>query len=258
MTSPTIDITTDGHVHTRLCHHAIGEMEDYVQSAVETGLRKIIFLEHYETGISYFECTWLTDDDFAYYREEGQRLAAKYRGVIDVGVGVEVGANPERLHETVDFLHRYAWDRIGLSYHYVREGEDFVNVVSRRQGNLDLMRKIGYERIADSYFAGLRQALEVIPANVICHLDAVLRHCPDFAFSDRHVVAMRGILALMKERKVALEVNTSGFALRNESFPAPWIVREAMGMGISVVAGSDAHRPEDVGRFFEKLPFLFS
>ena len=28
---PIIDIREDGHVHTRLCNHAIGEMEEYVE-----------------------------------------------------------------------------------------------------------------------------------------------------------------------------------------------------------------------------------
>lgn len=256
MASPIIDITTDGHVHTRLCLHAVGEMEDYVEAALKAGLGRIIFLEHYETGICYFERTWLTDDDFAFYHEEGRRLAARYQGRIDVGVGVEVGANPERFEETIDFLRRYRWHRIGLSYHYVRHGDVFVNVVSRRKINLELMEKIGFATVADAYFDGLKQAIEVIPANVVCHLDAVLRHCSNFSLADRHVAALRTILASMEKRKIALEVNTSGYALRNQPFPAPWIVREAMDMGVSLVAGSDAHRPEDVGRFFERLPAL--
>jgi HisJ family histidinol phosphate phosphatase len=56
-----LDISEDGHVHTNLCHHALGAMEDYVQAAIDRGLRKIIFLEHLEAGIEYFESTLLTD-----------------------------------------------------------------------------------------------------------------------------------------------------------------------------------------------------
>ena len=86
-----IDVKTDGHVHTRLCHHASGEMEEYVQAAIARGLEKIIFLEHLEMGIRYFESTWLSEEDFAYYFKEGERLREKYRGAVEIGLGVEVG-----------------------------------------------------------------------------------------------------------------------------------------------------------------------
>ena len=37
-TTPLIDITCDGHVHTALCQHAVGAMEDYVRAAIDRGL----------------------------------------------------------------------------------------------------------------------------------------------------------------------------------------------------------------------------
>jgi histidinol-phosphatase (PHP family) len=251
-----IDITTDGHVHTRLCHHARGEMEEYVQAAMAAGLKRIIFLEHHEAGINYFESTWLTEAEFAAYHAEGRRLSARYAGQIAIGCGVEVGANPECLQETVDFLARFAWDRIGLSYHYLRVGDEHVNMVSRRPESIALLEAIGVDKVAAAYFAGLTRALAVIPADVVCHLDAMLRHCPSFTFTDDHFALVREILALMRQKDMALEVNTSGFALRGEPYPALAILREAQRLGIRLVAGSDAHRPEQVGRYFDRLPGL--
>jgi histidinol-phosphatase (PHP family) len=256
MPRAAIDITTDGHVHTRLCHHAKGEMEEYVQAAVAAGLKKIIFLEHYETGIDYFESTWLTEADFVYYHGEGRRLAEKYQGIIAVGAGVEVGANPEHLPEAVNFLGKFNWERIGLSYHYLQTDEGYVNMVSRRPASIALMEKIGVDNVAAAYFDGLEKALAVIPADVVCHLDAVMRHCPSFSFSENHFARTMEILTLMREKDVALEVNTSGFSLRGEPFPSLRLLREAQQMGVRLVAGSDAHRPEDVGRYFDWLPGL--
>ena len=256
MPLPAIDITIDGHVHPRLCHHARGEMEEYVLAGIAVGLKKIIFLEHHETGINYFESSWLTEAEFVAYHAEGRRLAAKYGGRIEIGCGVEVGANPDHLQETVDFLARFAWDRIGLSYHYLWAGNEHVNMVSRRPESIALMEAIGVEKVAAAYFAGLTRALAVIPADVVCHLDAVLRHCPSFAFTGDHFARVREILLLMRERDIALEVNTSGFALRGEPYPAMPILREARRMGIRLAAGSDAHRPADVGRYFDRLPGL--
>ena len=72
-----IDIYTDGHVHTSLCHHATGTMEDYVAAAIQKGLKHIVFLEHLEIGIQYFESTWLSEEDFSQYCQEGIRLKEK-------------------------------------------------------------------------------------------------------------------------------------------------------------------------------------
>ena len=53
---------------------------------------------------------------------------------------------------------------------------------------------------------------------------------------------------------MALEINTSGFDYRGAAFPAPWIISEALKRGITLRAGSDAHQPSEVGRYFEQLP----
>ena len=58
----------------------------------------------------------------------------------------------------------------------------------------------------------------------------------------------------MQERGIALEINTSGFDYRGTPFPAAWIITLAVERGIPLSAGSDAHRPEDVGRYFDRLP----
>ena len=65
-------------------------MEEYVQAGLKQGLKQIIFLEHLETGIEYFETTWLSDRDFDRYFAEGWLLQKKYQGAIQIGLGVEV------------------------------------------------------------------------------------------------------------------------------------------------------------------------
>ena len=55
---------------------------------------------------------------------------------------------------------------------------------------------------------------------------------------------------------MAIEVNTSGYTTKNEPYPSLAILKKAVARKIPLVAGSDAHRPEDVGRYFDKLPQL--
>lgn len=256
--SKTIDTSIDGHVHTRLCHHAQGEPEEYVLAAIERGLAQIIFLEHFEAAISYFESTWLTAKDFDYYHREIGRLQQKYKGVIKIGAGVEVGYNPNCIDETITFLKGYQWDRVGLSYHFLETKNGHVNMVSRRQENLDIMVDIGVDKVISTYFQGVCQALNSIPTDVLCHLDAVLRHNPAISFTDEHCQMIRRIFTVMQEKDIALEINTSGYILRGEPYPSFALIEEAQKKGIRLVVGSDAHRPKDVGQYFADLSDLFN
>lgn len=248
-----IDTSTDGHVHTRLCHHASGEMEEYVQTAVERGLKKLVFLEHLEIGINYFESTWLTEDDFKKYFQEGKLLQEKYHDTIAIGLGVEVGYNPKRVDDIISFLDKYTWDRIGVSYHYFEIDGEHFNVVSSRQSNMDAFSRYGADKVMHLYYEHLIKAVEVLPANVLCHLDAVLRYHPDVSFTNKHFEMIQDIFKVMAAKNIALEVNTSGFRLRDEPYPSPALLTEAEKHGITLVAGSDSHRPKDVARYFDRL-----
>lgn len=251
---PLIDTTTDGHVHTRLCNHAEGEMEEYVEKAVQRGLTTIIFLEHLEAGIQYHSRSWLEKEEFDYYFQEGLRLKQRYRGTVDVRLGVEVGYNRAAAITLKEKLAQYPWDRIGLSCHFHYHEGVHLNLLSRNQENLKRNAAIGIDRIVTDYFNALIEAVEIIDCDVLCHLDAVLRHYPGIEFSKDHLRQIEILLDGMKRKGVALEINTSGFDHRGAPFPAPWIIKSAMERGIQLYAGSDAHRPEEVGRYFDQLP----
>jgi histidinol-phosphatase (PHP family) len=253
--TPAVDILADGHIHTRFCRHAIGEMEDYVRAAIGKGLREICFLEHMESGISYPERTWLTEADFDAYFAEGRRLQQAYRGRIAIGLGVEVGYNPEYSDELRERLASRQWSRIGLSFHYARipGDQDHLNLVSRKAENIRRAGEFGADRLLEDYVEVLRQAVQDLPATVLCHLDAALRYLPGLTWSESHLQQVDQLLAAVKSRGMAVEINTSGLPVRGEPFPSRLILRMVIDHDIPLVAGSDAHRPEDVGRHFDLI-----
>lgn len=248
-----IDLGCDGHVHTKLCHHAVGEMAEYVEAALACGLAEIIFLEHFEVGISYMEDTWLSADDFLFYHSECRRLAKKYGNRIRVGGGVEVGLNPRKIAEIKSFLGCHQWARVGLSYHFFECNGEHVNMLSRKQENISRFDALGHDKVLTRYFSDILAALADLRVDVLCHLDAPLRYCQNVVFGAEHWSLIDKILAEMAKKKIALEVNTSGFAVRGEPFPCAEIIDRARRHGLKFVVGSDAHRPQDVGRFFERL-----
>ena len=254
--NPLIDVSFDGHVHTRLCNHAIGEMAEYVEQAVQRGLTTIVFLEHLETAIAYEPRCWLSDADFAVYFEEGMRLKKRWQGVIDVRLGAETGVNREELATIRRRLAQYPFERVGLSCHFHRHGDAHLNLLSRRKPSLDRLAAIGADEVFSAYFDALIEAVAILPCDVLCHLDAALRHLPGAGFHDGHRRQILQLLDAMRANDVALEINTSGFDYRGSAFPAPWIITEALRRGIRLQAGSDAHQPGDVGRHFAQLPQL--
>jgi histidinol-phosphatase (PHP family) len=256
MISPLIDTRIDGHVHTKLCHHASGEMEECVLAAVNRNLLKIIFLEHLEVGINYFESTWLSEDDFDFYHEEGRRLQDKYKDIIEIGLGIEVGYNPNSLEEIHRRLALHTWDRVGISYHFLETDSGHLNMVSGKQVNIDKLDQYGVNEVVHRYYNDLQEAVEELPGQVLCHIDAVLRHHPNVTFTPKHYRLIDELLDAVARKKIAIEVNTSGYRTKNEPYPSIAILKKAIARNIPLVAGSDAHRPEDVGRYFDRLPGL--
>ncbi len=249
-----IDLKSDGHVHTRFCNHASGDMEDYVRSALANGLESITFLEHLEVEIRYFERTWLTGADFDSFFQEGNRLKKKYQGIITINLGVEAGFNPSAVARLRDMLARYPWDRVGLSYHFFFNGKQHLNMVSRRQENIMGLATLGLDRVLSGYFAGLIQAVREIDSHVLCHVDAVMRHYPHLSLNRSHWQQVEQLLDLVAQKNMGLELNTSGFAIRGEPYPCQRIVAMAVRRNIPLIPGSDAHQPDQVGRYFDQLP----
>ncbi|MBE0582744.1 MAG: histidinol-phosphatase [Desulfofustis sp.] len=255
-----LDLSADGHVHTSLCGHATGTMEDYVKAAINKGLKRLTFLEHLEADIDYSPRTWLTEKDFDYYFSEGERLRTCYGKQLHIGLGVEVGYNPECPEVLVKRLASRTWDRIGLSYHFHRlPGSDgHLNLLSRKRENLEIMERYGSEELLCRYFDALIEAVAVIPATVLCHLDAGLRHLPGRRFTDSHHRQINVLLAAVSRAGMALEINTSGYDLHGVPFPPADIIERARRLNIALIPGSDAHQPSDVGRYFERLPGLIN
>lgn len=222
-----IDTSIDHHVHTRLCHHGIGEMEEYVLAAIDCGLSTLQFLEHMEEQVNYFESTWLTDDDFSYYFHEGKRLREKYGSKITLKLGVEVGFNPVATEKLLSRIAAYPFDAVGISCHFIshQANQYDLNLFSRKDENINAIEAVGRDASLTSYFMHLIEGVNTLPGTMVCHLDGALRHLFDLVLNDYHHQLIDTLLRTIRKREMMLEVNTSGFTMRSEPFPASWIIK---------------------------------
>lgn len=257
--STLIDTSFDGHIHTSMCHHAVGTMNEYVAAGVQRGLKTMCFLEHMETEINYpFPC-WLEDTDFNTYFAEGERLKKVYKDKINIRLGVELGCNVQALDRIQQRLAQFPFERVGLSCHFYYDAGHHRNLLSRKPEGLAKLASLGADKVLTAYFDNLTTAVQELDCDVLCHLDAALRHLPGIHFNNSHKKQIGLLLDALKKKSMALEINTSGFDYRGMFFPAPWIIRAALDRGIPLQAGSDAHKPGDVARYFDRLPsFLAS
>jgi histidinol-phosphatase (PHP family) len=255
-----VDTHSDTHIHTSLCRHASGTMEEYVVGAINQGLKRLVFLEHLEEGINAHFRSWLTEKDFDEYFEKGRRLQKRYGERIEIGLGVEVGYNPDCPDRILERLGRRKWDRVGLSCHFFKvDGYDeHLNVLSNNPRNIEIVERYGDRRLLSRYFATLTEAVQTIPADVLCHLDAGLRHQPNLKLEDSHWQQIDTLLDEVKLASMALEINTSGYKYRGLPFPLPEIISLAGEKSIPLALGSDAHSPSEVGRHFDKIPALLA
>jgi histidinol-phosphatase (PHP family) len=241
----------DYHLHTLFCNHAVGGMERYVQNAVDLGLREICFLDHLtirktEPGLS------MTPEEIPYYYYAVQMLKQNYKSKISVKAGLEVDFNPKHTDVYQDIFETYAFDVIAASLHFPN-GLDIVTHRSEwRHGEMDT------DEVYALYFEQLQKMLEYDYFDVICHFDLIKK------FGRKPIRSFEKecdhILQIIKEKDKTIEVNTSGYDHpARDIYPSIEILRKCYKHRISITMGSDAHRPANVGRHYERvLPILIS
>ena len=94
------------HTHTKYCHHATDEMEDYVKNAIEGGMHYLGFSEHspfrFPDG---YETTYhrIFIKDVPEYLKEANRLREAYKDKIDIKIGYEMEYYPIPVISIIDY-----------------------------------------------------------------------------------------------------------------------------------------------------------
>ncbi len=234
----------DYHVHTSLCNHATGTMEQYVRTAVAKGLSGICFLDHLtlqEAG----RTNAMSPQEVPMYVEAVRRLARQYRGRISIRVGLEVDFSPHHVDRCIEIINTVDLDVVGGSVHFI-DGED---VVSRRSAWS--RGELSPDAVYTKYLGVLDSMLDYDYFDVVCHLDLPKKF--NRRPSPSAAKGFRALLEKIREKNLVVELNTSGFHYPvRETFPSPELLGRCARLRVPVVVGSDAHAPESVGRDFDR------
>ncbi len=234
----------DYHLHTLFCNHAEGTMEQYAEQAVSLGLSEICFLDHLTLAPEGAAHT-MTEAEVPLYFYAVQELKERYRGTLDIKVGLEVDFNPSYTFQAERIIEMFAFDMIGGSVHF---GGGY-NLISRREAQR--VAHLSPAHRYELYLEALDRMLDRDYFDVVCHLD-VVRKLGGGVLNAFDPVFDR-LLDKIAEKQTAVEVNTSGYAHpARELYPHPDLLEKCRQRGIPITLGSDAHSPESVGRDFPR------
>lgn len=240
----------DCHIHTPLCGHAVGKPNEYVWSAARKGIDLITFTCHIAMAEEGFgqRGKRMTFANLTRYREFVRQASTlgDHLGVrVLFGIEAEIFPCEKILRGMDDILNNYHFDFVlGALHHQLpafREWLKNKGIKSDRD-------------IIDTYFTTLTVAVASGRYHSIAHLDLIQIYntVPPFD-PTKYERTIRKFLCAASENGVCLEINTSGWAKDvKEMHPAPIILQWAHEESNELTLGSDAHRPELVGRFFPK------
>jgi histidinol-phosphatase (PHP family) len=235
----------DYHIHTALCGHASGTVDELVESAVQKGFAQVGIADHSPLLFAEVPGLAMSAAELPAYVDEVLEAKERYRGRIEVRLGIEADYHLPTQQERTAMLSEYPFDYIIGSVHVLGDWIFDSPVEVHRYDEIDL------DDFYREYFAELAAMVRTGFYDIVGHPDLAKK------FDKRPTIDLSPlyseVLHAMKENGTCYEVNTAGLRWpAGELYPEGPFVHMAAELGVPVTLGSDAHSPEDIGRDFDK------
>ncbi len=234
----------DYHIHTKRCGHATGEMYQYVERALELGLQEMGFSDHFpfldrERPELAMPLSQLPD-----YVRDVERLRKEYPQ-LHIRLGAEVDYFPEQEQQIGQVLAQYPFDYVIVGVHFIGEW-NFDNRTEMAEWD-----RRDVNEVYEQYIQLLQRAAGSGLFNIIAHCDLVkiFGYRPTNDFHDR----WEALIQSFARDGLTVEISTAGlYKPVGEIYPSEEIIGLLAKYHVPVVISSDAHRPEHVGRDFDR------
>ncbi len=236
---------TDYHIHTKLCKHAEGEMEAYVERAIEKGLGEIAFTDHIPLPDQFDIAHRMELHELDWYLERISKLKKQYPEII-IKAGIEADYY-EGFEPFLDkLLSSRPFDIVIMSVHFIK-GWDNGNWAFKYDFPGKSIKQI-YSEYLNAVMKGIKTGL----FDVVGHLDLI--KSSGHPLLETNIKEVEMILKLVNEMNMAVELNTSGLRKKiGEVYPNLSFLPLLDTNNIAVTMGSDAHKPEDTGFYFDEI-----
>ena len=229
------------HTHTYRCKHAFGTEEDYVLSAVRSGLSQLGFSDHAP----------FPDQDFGYrmdyselqdYLDTIDSLNNKYQNSIRLFRGLEIEYHPEYTDYYRQLLEEKGLDYLALGEHIYHSRSGELKNIFFAESTDDVM----------DYAENICKGLETGLFRFVAHPDLLFIN--DLPIDENTEAACSMIIECASKNHVILEYNANGYrrekhlypdGLRHP-YPHPFFWNKVAKTDIQVIVGSDCHTPEQL------------
>ncbi|HCA80307.1 MAG TPA: hypothetical protein DEP53_11310 [Bacteroidetes bacterium] len=240
----------DYHTHSKLCRHAHGEIEEYVQAAVKLGLHEVGCSDHGPLPDNYdLQHRMTLDEYYSSYAPAVSELVDRYRHKIRIKRGIECDHLEWTDKWTKHFVAENDFDFVIGSVHFVgaQGSEKPLFGPTYDEAELPGLHEAYYQSVRDSAKSGM--------CDIIAHCDLVKKL--GASGSKKIDEAIWAALEEIRKSDLCIEINTSGWRrIEHEAYPGERILSFAKDLKIPMTLGSDAHTPEDVARDFDKAVAL--
>lgn len=236
----------DYHLHTKMCGHATGEIEEYLAAAQRQGLAEVGFSDHLPL---YFlpskkaipGYAMLLDDIPTYIR--AVRRLQEESWPVRIKLGVEADYVPGHESKLEELLNSQPFDYVIGSVHFI-DGWSFDN-----QEEVDKYSEWDIWELYEKYFSLVQQAALSGFFDIMAHPDLIKKF--NYSPSKSLTPLYEDTALVFKKAGICVEVNTAGLRYPvREIYPSRDFLKIAFRHGLPVTLGSDAHHPEQVGAGF--------
>lgn len=227
------------HTHSNYCDHAIGSIEDYVASAMASGLEVLGFTEHAPIVGDPISCNMMIHNLPSYVRDV---RAAREKYPLHIYMGGECDYEPIlRNYYKEELLEKNGFDYLICSIHlYFDHDQRKITFVSQSKD---------FSRYLSDYAARYCNALESGLFLFGCHPD--LFRASYLPWDDNAKAAAKDIIQCSASLDIPLEINAAG--LEKPQVPAPEgkrcpystdeFFQMAKEFDARIILSSDAHDP---------------
>lgn len=249
----------DYHIHSELCRHATGSLEDYVIHAIKIGLKEIGISEHipYEylpdspliPRLEY----GMPEEQIKFYFEETTRLREKYSGKIILKTGMEIDyytPNQDAIQRFIN-THKDKLDYIIGSVHYIYM--DPVGVWPVDDERYCQYNAVGVDNAYNTYLDQMIKLVQTGLYDILAHIDLPKKH--GYRPNDKlsYMKRIESILDLVKKKNMVIEMNTAGLRKYvKEPYPELTLLKMIIERDIPMILSSDSHKPEEIAYNFRE------
>jgi histidinol-phosphatase (PHP family) len=221
------------HAHTWRCQHAYGTEREYIEAAIEMGIKRFGFSDHIPSPAreGYVSRIRMRMDQAMEYRDCIRALQKEYADRIEILVGFEAEYVPKYFKEQMRMFDNLGFDYLIMGQHFIEPEEDGVYTGSPTEDESRMKLYV------DSVIEGIRTGRFLY----IAHPDIMNYR----GLGSVYEWEMSRLCEVAKEEQVPLEINLLGIQ-ENKIYPRERFWKIAAETGNDVVLGLDAHCVEQV------------